>query len=213
MKAKRFTTLLVTVLMVFGITACNKNESIKNTDLYIEPAVLTQQEENILKLIGSTENSNLIIDFNLDDSVKSMEYSVYRLNDDTWEPKSISRQVLTDSKGRLSLSFERLSEGFRMAIQSENNSGSTKHFTLPEDMTEEQIALSKMGIGSTRLSNKTLVEYEKEIPIVLQVITKNNEIRLTLDGFENPEEYTKMDYEAVYTVTIKFSQNEIENMA
>ena len=213
MKIRKISALILSLAIIVGITACDKKESTSNTGLYIEPAVLTQQEENILNLVNSANRPNLIADFNLDDSVKSVEITVYRLVDGQWKPESKSRQELEGSRGRFSFSFKRLSEGFRTAFQSKNNNGSTEHSIPYENMTEEQKALAKMSVGSTMLSNQTKVEYEKEIPIVLQVITEKNEVRLTLDGFENPEEYEKMDYNAVYAVTIMFSQKEINDMA
>ncbi len=212
MKIKKLLMVLTMTVITMGISSCQTVEKPNSEQMYIEPAKLTEQEQNILNLLGTDNKDNLIADFKLDDNVKSMVVSQYRLEDGKWDPESKSSSMFTDNEGRFAISFERLSEGMRFALQSEKQKGSsTSHFTADDQMTDEQIALSKIGVGTTKLSNKTKIEYEKEIPLVLQVITSKNEIHLVLDSFDNPENYADKNYEAVYMITVKFSQQEIKN--
>ncbi len=211
MKIKKLFMVLTMAVITLGISSCQTDAKPNSAQMYIEPAKLTEQEQNILNLMVTDDKENLIVDFKLDDNVKSMEISQYRLVDGKWAPESKSRRIFTDNEGRCAISYERLSEGMRFALQSEKEKGSTSHFTPQDKLTDEQISLSKIGVGTTKLSNKTKIEYEKEIPLVLQVITSKNEIHLVLDSFDAPESYADKNYEAVYMITVKFSQQEIEN--
>lgn len=68
-----------------------------------------------------------------------------------------------------------------------------------------------MGIATSYLSEETKVVYEKEIPLVIQIMTSKNQVAAYgVDYFEHPEEYERHGYEEVYAVTIKFSQKKLK---
>ena len=70
-----------------------------------------------------------------------------------------------------------------------------------------------MGIGTSRLTSMEEIEYEKEIPLVIQVQTNKNGVSLyDVEYFNQPEEYEKLDYEYVYAVTIRFSEKSIKEL-
>lgn len=53
--------------------------------------------------------------------------------------------------------------------------------------------------------------YEKEISLVIQIMTSKDKIvSYDTDYFEHPEEYEKYDYEGVFAVTIRFSRNPVQ---
>lgn len=201
---KRFITLfLVTIGMICIMGCSQKNE---NADkMYIEPAQLTAEEEQIAALLGLNTKQR-IFDFVLDDTVQTIQVNSYRLVDGEWIMESGGGgQAFSDTKGRIALGFERLDEGMRVAIQSEHTGGSTEY------QSERNEDLKEIGSFATSiLSQKTEFSYEEEIPLVVQVITSKNEIVSSiLDDFYSPEEYEKLGYEGVFAITIRFSQKTV----
>ena len=201
---KRFITLfLVTIGMICIMGCSEKNESADK--MYIEPAQLTAEEEQIAALLGLNTKQR-IFDFVLDDTVQTIQVNSYRLVDGEWIMESGGGgQAFSDTKGRIALGFERLDEGMRVAIQSEHTGGSTEY------QSERNEDLKEIGSFATSiLSQKTEFSYEEEIPLVVQVITSKNEIVSSiLDDFYSPEEYEKLGYEGVFAITIRFSQKTV----
>ena len=71
MRKARFVWIILLVLMLSG---CAKNEG-----MYVEPAQLTQEEQEIAELLGlNTEHR--IFDFTVDDTVQTVQVNVYELD-------------------------------------------------------------------------------------------------------------------------------------
>ncbi|MBS6645152.1 MAG: hypothetical protein KH366_16365 [Clostridiaceae bacterium] len=175
--------------------------------LYIEKAVLSQQEEKIVQLLGA-DSGACIYDFVLDDKVKSIQINTYQLKDGKWELISGGGgQQFSDTKGRLALSFENISEGLRIAVQSENESGSTEYSTDPLEQN------SGMGRATSMLNDLKEINYDQEIPLVIQIMTSKSSIySLDVDYFFEPGQYEEYGYESVYAVTIRFSQKTVSEL-
>ena len=173
--------------------------------MYIEPAQLTEEEEKIAALLG-LDTQQKIYDFVLDETVQSIQVNTYRLMDGEWKLETGGGgQAFSDAKGRIALSFERLDEGIRIAIQSEHTGGSTKYDS------ERNEDLNEIGSYTTSiLSEKTEFAYEEEIPLAVQIITSKNEVvSYQVDYFNSPEEYEKFGYEGVFAITVRFSQKTV----
>lgn len=192
---KRFTLILAVFLMLSG--CAQKHKDI----MYIEPAQLTQEEQNIADLLGADTNQR-IFDFFVDGTVQSMQINTYELMDGEWSLTSGGGgYALSDSKGRIALGFDRISGGLRVAVQSEKEHSSTSWNGLPED---EELNL---GCVTSTLNDRTELVYEQEIPLVVQIETSKNEIRsYDVSYFDHPEEYAQYGYEHIYAITICFSQ-------
>ena len=202
--------LIVTVLIVMGmLSVIGCSDTQKGAEkMYIEPAQLTEEEEQIAALLGLNTKQR-IFDFVLDESVQSIQVNTYRLIDGEWALETGGGgQAFSDTEGRIALDFERLDEGIRIAIQSEHTSGSTEY----ESERNEDLK----GIGSfatSVLSEKTEVAYEEEIPLAVQVITSKNQVTsYRVDYFNSPEEYEKLGYEGVFAITIRFSQKTVAEL-
>ena len=177
--------------------------------MYIEPAQLTEEEEQIAALLGLNTKQR-IFDFVLDGTVQSIQVNTYRLINGEWKLETGGGgQVFSDTKGRIALDFERLDEGIRIAIQSEHTGGSTEY------KSERNEDLEKIGaFGTSVLSEKTELDYEEEIPLAVQVITSKNEIvSYRVDYFNSPEEYEKLGYEGVFAIAVKFSQKTVAELS
>ena len=76
---KKWIITLVVMIGIISMIAClgaQKNEE----NMYIEPAQLTEEEKEIVSLLGlNTEHR--IFDFSLDESVQSIQVNTYRLVD------------------------------------------------------------------------------------------------------------------------------------
>lgn len=191
--------LIGILLFVTGCTS--QNQSPVSQEMYLEQAQLTQEEQNIIELVGT--EGKYIYDFQLDDTAKSIQFKGYELIDGQWENTFLnSSRVLTDSQGRFLLDFNRIDEAFRYSVQ---NVGGVSY------EQEETESLGFMSITTSYFQDKQMVEYEQEIPLAIQIITTKNEVHsYDVEFFFKPEEYEKYDYEHVYAITVLFSQNEIE---
>ena len=195
-------TLIAVISALFTLTSCSREPG--KPAMYIEKAVLSQQEEKIAQLLGAESGAG-IYDFVLDDTVKCVQVNTYQLSDGTWELISGGGGwQFSDIKGRLALSFENIGEGLRIAVQSENDSGSMEHSTDPKE------GITEMGRATSMLNNLREITYEQEIPLVMQIFTSNSSVySLDVDYFFKPEKYQEYGYESVYAVTVRFSQKTV----
>ena len=201
---KKLIVLMLAMVGLLSMVGCSDIEKTAEK-MYIEPAQLTEEEEKIAALLG-VDTQQKIYDFVLDETVQSIQVNTYRLMDGEWTLETGGGgQVFSDAKGRIALSFERLDEGIRIAIQSEHIGGSTKYDSERND------DLNEIGNYTTSiLSEKTEFAYEEEIPLAVQIITSKNEVvSYQVDYFNSPEEYEKFGYEGVFAITVRFSQKTV----
>lgn len=201
---KKLIVIVLAIVGMISMVGCSDTE--KTADkMYIEPAQLTEEEEKIAALLGINTQQK-IYDFVLDETVQSIQVNTYRLIDGEWKLETGGGgQAFSDATGRIALSFERLDEGVRIAIQSEHSDGSTEYDS------ERNEDLNEIGSCATSiLSEKTEFAYEEEIPLAVQIITsKNQVVSYRVDYFNSPEEYEKYGYEGVFAITIRFSQKTV----
>ena len=201
---KKLIVLMLAMVGLLSMVGCSDIEKTAEK-MYIEPAQLTEEEEKIAALLG-LDTQQKIYDFVLDETVQSIQVNTYRLMDGEWKLETGGGgQAFSDATGRIALSFERLDEGIRIAIQSEHTGGSTKYDSERND------DLNEIGNYTTSiLSEKTEFAYEEEIPLAVQIITSKNEVvSYQVDYFNSPEEYEKFGYEGVFAITVRFSQKTV----
>ena len=204
---KKLMVIVLAIVGMLSMAGCADKE--KNEEkMYIEPAQLTEEEEEIASLLGLNTEQR-IYDFTLDESVQSIQVNTYRLMDGEWKLEAGGGgQAFSDTTGRIALGFERLDEGNRIAIQSEHTDGSTEY------KSERNEDLNEIGSFATSvLPGKAEVVYEKEIPLAVQIITSKNEVvSYQVDYFHSPEEYEKLGYEGVFAITVRFSQKTVAEL-
>lgn len=203
---KKIQYVLSVMLLAMGLCACSGKLGANEAKMYIEPAQLTEEERQLAELLGANTGQR-IYDFELDDTVQSLQINSYRLIDGNWELEmGGGGQIFSDKHGRIAFDFDRLSDGLRVALQSEHHGGSTSY------EREEDEMFTDMGYATSVLSTKTEIAYEEEIPLVLQIVTaKDKVISYSAEYFEHPEELEKLDYEGVYALTVLFSQSSVSN--
>lgn len=184
---KKLLRILSLTLTLFVLTGCTST-AISSDEMYIEQAKLTDKEQAILDLVG--ENGNpYVLDFIVDDTVRTLQINTYELQNGKWHLISGGGgHAFGDRVGRIALSFDKIEYGIKTAIQSEHTKGSTSHYIPKKE------ALEGMGTATSRLTNRTKIEYEKEIPLVLEITTTKNEVRSYAPdyGFANPQKYKEL---------------------
>ena len=173
----------------------------EETEMYIAPAVLTAEELDILELINR-EISDRVFDFQVDDTVQSVHISAHLLKDGQWQKDTVgmsSRTATDDSEGRVLLDFDRIDGDYTISLQ--GNSDVTRN-----EVKRERLPTESTGIFTDVLEEKTEIVYEKEIPLVLQIVSSGGISAASVDSFYNPEELISHGYDKVMAVTILFSQ-------
>lgn len=188
---KRMTLCLLTVLLVLTLSSC----SAKKPGMYIEPAQLNKDEQALMKLVG--EDSRLF-DFKLDGEAKSVKICVYRLENGAWALSSGGGEFVNRGKeGRLALTFEKLSDGIRVAVA--DDGAVSMERKVPEEMD-----LKNFSRATAALSACKKVSWGEEIPLVMQIFsTKDVVSDYGPENFFTPE---KLDYEHAYAVTVTFTK-------
>lgn len=191
--------LLLALCLGLALTGCGEAE----VQMYVEPAQLTREEQNMAKLLGA-DGVQYIFDFRVDETVRTVCISLYQWVDGDWEAISGGEDsfvAFTDTEGRIALNFENLEAGFREAIQSGDSYNST---TLTRPVEGDTQGSSR---ATTILTERTDIAYQEEIPLVIQVATDGSELRsFDLSYFFQPEVYADYNYTHIYAITLRFGQ-------
>lgn len=198
---KKAFAMLLAVLTVCSLPGCaGEKQQSTEPEMYIEPAQLNGDEKKMAQLLGGMEGQS-VFDFSVDDKVQSLIITTWKLEDGQWVEYMLDSQRLDESSGRIALSFENLTAGCRISVQTQSGfSASTRHGEADEE-------LEGMGCTTAYLPQRKEIEYGEDIALVIQTFTDKNEvISYDPDYFEHPEEYEKLGYEGVFAVTACFSQ-------
>ncbi len=198
---KKAFAMLLAVLTVCSLPGCaGEKQQSTEPEMYIEPAQLNEDEKKMAQLLGGMEGQS-VFDFSVDDKVQSLIITTWKLEDGQWVEYMLDSQRLDESSGRIALSFENLTAGCRIAVQTQSGfSASIRHGEADEE-------LEGMGCTTAYLPQRKEIEYGEDIALVIQTFTDKNEvISYDPDYFEHPEEYEKLGYEGVFAVTACFSQ-------
>ena len=100
-------------------------------------------------------------------------------------------------EGRLALTFEKLSDGIRVAVA--DDGAVSMERKVPEEMD-----LKNFSRATAALSECKGVSWGEEIPLVMQIFsTKDVVSDYGPENFFTPE---KLDYEHAYAVTVTFTK-------
>lgn len=193
---KKLCCALFGLMLIFSLASCSEENSAK---MYINAAKLDQQEQDMAELLKSTSETQ-IYDFSLDDKINSIKIKTYQLTDRRWEIMSENESLeFTDSKGRIALQFEDISNELKVSVQGEHSNSAFSH--LGEIKNDND----NMSISTSALTDTEKISYEKEIPLAVQIITSKDEVNsYDPSYFFKPDEYKKYGYEHVYAVTVTF---------
>lgn len=206
MRTKRYRSLLLAALMLSALTACGAGEKKdNNAAMTIAPAQLSGEEERLAELLALDMGAYHIFDFQAGNA-KFLELNVYELVDGEWgHLPGGGGTGLSEGNGRIALTFGKMTEGVRLAIQAGEANYSTFVQIEPGD------DVSGMTFATSALDDAPLaIELGQEIPLVLQTVTSKNEVRFyKVDYFGMPRELAKAGYEHIYAITVTFSAREL----
>ena len=193
---KKLCCALFGLMLIFSLASCSEENSAK---MYINAAKLDQQEQDMAELLKSTSETQ-IYDFSLDDKINSIKIKTYQLTDGRWEIMSENESLeFTDSKGRIALQFEDISNELKVSVQGEHSNSAFSYFGEIKNDNDN------MSISTSALTDTEKISYEKEIPLAVQIITSKDEVNSYDPSYLfKPDEYEKYGYEHVYAVTVTF---------
>lgn len=167
-----------------------------SSEMYIEQAQLNDDEKNILSLMD-VKNNGVICDFVVDENVESVYITVYKYKDGAWKEYTRDSRLFADTEGRIGLAYEDMGNGMKTSFQGEHDNGSTEFYPDTED-------IYNTGRMQSTLNTRETVEYNKEIPVAIQVYTGDNgPSSVGLESFFEPD--TLSGCADAYAVTIEFS--------
>lgn len=208
MRIKRYTALFLAAALALALCACGADEGKdKEQDggMTIAPAQLTEEEQNLADLLALGMESYHIFSFQAK-GAKSLRFNVCELIDGDWAPvQDVGAMGMSAENGRVALTFGKLTDGVRLALQTEGELMSGQVKIDPAD------DVSAMTFATSTLDQSgAAIELDREIPLVLQTVTARNEVRMyPVDYFEMPRELAKSGYEHIYAITVTFSAREL----
>lgn len=207
MRTKRYISLLLAALMALSLAACGGDKDKKEEGgMTIAPAQLSEEEQKLAQLLDLGMESHHMFEFEAD-GAKFLQLNVYELVDGDWKLiQGGGGAELAGSKGRIALTFGKITDGVRLAFQTEQDYAATSYQPIPED------DVSNMAFVTSALDREgAAIELDKEIPLVLQAATSKSEVRMyQVDYFEMPRELAKTGYEHIYAITAVFSAQRLE---
>lgn len=197
---KKLAIVALFLLVVFTLSACSGQPA--STGLQLAPAELTEEEKNVLSLLGDSKAA--LFDFTVDESIRSVRVERYELSaDGTWQSFGGGSFIVDGASGRLALSLNPTSNEIRLAIQDDHGTSAIRNDYPVSDFTG-------MSMTSSLLASPVDIVPDQEIPLMVQILTNKNEVHsYTVEYFFHPEEYTKFDYEHVYAITVTFSSDSL----
>lgn len=204
MRIKRYAALLAAAALALALAGCGVGEKDDGKlEMTIAPAQLGEEETRLAELLALEMESYRIFQFQAE-GAKTIQFNLYELVDGAWSPIQGGKgERLSAGTGRLALTFGKITDGLRAACQTEGQVTSASIQPEPGD------DVSAMTFATSTLEKAKAIELEREIPLVVQVVTSKQEIRYyDVDYFEMPREYAKHGYEHVYAVTVTFSEKE-----
>ena len=176
MRTKRYAALFLAAALALSLAGCGMNED-KNKDkdggMTIAPAQLTGEEQKLADLLALGMESHHIFSFQAK-GAKSLHFNVYELVDGEWSPlPGGGGGGLSEESGRIALTFGKMTEGVRLAYQTEQDNISTSFQITPAD------DVSNMAFATSTLDTApTVIELDQEIPLVIQIATSQNGLRM-----------------------------------
>lgn len=196
---KKIIILLISVLLI-GCTAIKDTSNDNDNKMTLKLAELTENEQKLVNFF-SVDGKTVYLEYNVDDTVKSIKLKVYDLKGSDWETITASSMPIQGLNGKLLIHYENLSKGFKYMFDNETGTG-TISWDIPD--------FSKEGTRSSEtFSGETEIVLNEEIAIAQEVMTKQSSLATMnlKESIKNPDHYGKQAVEAVRILTITFSDS------
>lgn len=213
MRKRQIAALALAVLTALALCGCGAKDDEDKTGhaaISIYPAKLTAEETALTELLDIGMNNYRMFDFQMGsdtEGVQSIMLRVYELENGKWIDIATEARPFSDAAGRIALTFGKMPEGVKTAIQSESGTDSNSFVPVAEG------DVSAMTYATSVLTDSPSVEFDEEVPLVLQIATSKSEFSTcSVDYFGMPRELAKHDYDHVYAITVTFSQKSVSDI-
>ncbi|MGL4735844.1 MAG: hypothetical protein ACRCW2_00180 [Cellulosilyticaceae bacterium] len=200
---KKIVIGLISIGLLVSATACSGRAiTQENQEMNLHKVVLTQEEMELLALLGEGGNST-IYDYTLGEHIQSMRVSIYTLNEDLeWEISGDLISQVNYPKGRLAISSEENQE-YRISVQDEGGRSA-----IVTALNEEDGAYSMHGMD---WAETTTLKTNEEVPVLIRVST--NESSMSMYGVESYFEPKRLKgHGEVVAITIMFSEKKTDDL-
>lgn len=188
---RRCASILVSIILVFSLSACAKTEQGR---MYIMPSEFTDETRETLELF---DDEVQFFDIVLDETVKSETITVWVYRDGTWEESGKTSGSVEELERRIAI---RLTEN-SYDLYSMDESGHVKYTSALNTTFDES-----MAVVSSRVEGETLLVLNEETPIWMKIGSKSS----SMEGFNVTEDFRNMDCNAGIVVTITVSDEIVE---
>jgi len=195
---------MMVLILCFTVAGCSSAPTFEK--MQVKPAELTQDETNILELVQYTNQKSKVFDFQLDGNAKSASVKCYTLDESgKWvERFGSSSTALYGPNGRISITFGNFDDGMKVAFQQGNGSSGG-------EIESGQKSQLKDFIQAEIFTDSVDVEYGKEIPLVMQILsTKGELVTPEIGWFEQPDKLMAQGYDKVFVVVVSFNDKAID---
>lgn len=214
MGRKRIAALLLAAVTALGLVGCgaekDKEDKSGHAAISVYPAKFSAEETALTELLDVSINNYRMFDFQIGSEtqgVQSMMFRAYELEDGNWVDIATQVYPFSDAVGRIALTFGKMPDGVKMAVQSESGTNSS---TFAPVVEEGEAAVT---YATSALTGSPSVEFDEEVPLVLQFATSKSEFSTyNVEYFGMPRELAKHDYDHVYAVTVTFSQKPVSEI-
>lgn len=195
---KQVVYLFCALALLLLLSACDAQK--KPAAMEIMYADLTEAEQGVFQLMK--EHHAALFDFALEAPAGQIQTRAYRLGDDgAWEPVGGGAFTFEEKEGRLALTFDRLSDGFRTAVQGQGMISNQNEAHIQEGRIEESVTTGFAQGPATK------IVWDEEIPLALQIVAPREiPVSCSTTYYFRPENLTNQGYEQVYAVTVAFSK-------
>ena len=168
------------------------------SEFTLKAASFNQEDTAIANQFGYSAEPQ-VFQFAADNTVQSLHYTVYKLDQGEWEVQWTGDQSLSGTRGRIAVYSDSLPAGYTLILQCDNICVKDElrvddpDFTMPEGS----------ALYTASLKQEIPFQLNEEIPVLLQRIsTENDTILVDLEQFFKPDTFAKQD--EVWALTLIF---------
>lgn len=188
---------MLTMLLMFSITACSTN--VQSPDISIEPPetmfiqrTKLQNQQNELKDLTYKD----VLKYVTNDAVERVELKIYHYANGKWIDGDLMCHQENIQEGTVAIGYDYLRVASVLYLTGGWGILGKDQFYDFMDGYHSHVAW---------MEGWENIEYGKEIPLTMQILTKEKKIKMPkLDIYFTPEEIEKLDYKYVSVAVVTF---------
>lgn len=190
---KKFMLVVLSLMIVILLVACNSNWKMGNDIMVIKKSEFSEDTQKILKII---DDEIAFFDYTINETIKSISIDIWTYENGRWTNSGKTYGNIESDNGRIAI---RINNYFYDIFSVDKNGHTKTSYKSVVDFSE-----SKATINS-RLSDPTEIKIGKEIPLWVRLGTDKNSMKVGII-----DDFRKADCNAGVAVTITFSGEDID---